>query len=161
MTTALWFVGIFWGVPFVISWGYLLWLAHLSHDITFEGILWWRGFIPVARYRLISRRSWYGQMWERWRGCGLFLAMIVKDNEGTHDDQAVEDTIVHELRHVVQVLLFGILQPLSYLGHYGYLKAFTSLDPYFANVWERDARASAQRWIDRGRPSIYNLGTRQ
>lgn len=161
LEVAIWIVGIYWGLPFVVSMAYGLWLWKVSHDITYEGYILWRGFFPAFRFRLISTKSWYARAWDRWYGCAMFMLIIHKDKKGEQDDAQVEKTIVHELRHVVQELVFGILQWLTYGLDYVRLKLFTDKDPYRDNVWERDARAAADRWEQKGRPRIFNFGRRK
>lgn len=136
-----------------ISWAYTLWLWLLSKDISFEGWVFWRGFIPIARFRLISKKSWFAKAWANWYGHALLGVIIHRDEQGTFDDNHVEKTIIHELRHNQQQLILGfmfyILYGIDYLLH-GYY-----------DVWfEKDARAAEEVWVSQGRPKKFNFGKR-
>lgn len=161
LEVTLWVVGIYWVLPFTISMIYGLWLWKVSHDITYEGYILWRGVFPAFRFRLISQKSWYARAWARWYGCALFMLIIHKDEKGEHDDRMVEKVIVHEMRHVAQEFVLGILQWILYGLHYAYLAIFTDKNPYRENWFERDARAATARWVLKGRPRIFNFGRRQ
>lgn len=161
MTIALYVVGINWGVPFVASLLFMGWLLYVSHDIKFEGIVWFWKVFPAYRFRLISRKSWYARAWEKFYGQAMFLSMIHRDELGPWDDPEVEETIVHELRHVVVLLVLGLLMWILYGLDYVRLAVFTKRDPYAENFFERDAERSVQRWVYRGRPRIFNFGRRR
>ena len=73
---------------------YALWLAKVSKDTVFEGWIWWRGFVPFARWRLVSKKSWFAKLWDGFYGHGLLGHMIHKDAPGKLDDLVVEETIM-------------------------------------------------------------------
>lgn len=150
-----------WHLCFIISWIYVLWLWHISGDIKFEGWVRWRFFIPIARFRLISTKSWYAKLWAKFYGFGgLLLIMIHRDEAGEDDDEFVEETIVHEVRHVFQVLILGTMFWILFGIIFIIIKVFTKKNPYYNHPFEIDARAATQRWIDRGRPKIFTFGKR-
>jgi hypothetical protein len=162
MRLALWCwgaVALNWGGFYLVSWGYAAWLWRVSRDIRLEGWGWW-GPLPVARFRLISRKSWYGRLWRRFYGAALLGVMIVRDERGAHDDVFVDSTLVHEMRHVQQAAVLGALQPLLYCAHMLWLWGRRQ-DPYRDNWFERDARAAELRWELAGRPRLPWFGERR
>lgn len=167
MTEIPWFDYVGWAISanwylFALgSWLYVLWLWKISGDIKFEGWVRWRFIIPVARFRLISKKSWYAQLWQKFYGVGLFLAMIHRDEVGEYDDEHVEKTIVHEMRHVFIFLIGGLLSLVLYGLIFLALKLFTSKDPYWNHPYEVDARKTADRWEAQGRPRIFTFGERR
>jgi hypothetical protein len=153
-------IGINWLGAWAISWAYALWLWEVSCDVSFEGWIFWRGWFPIARFRLISRYSWYAKLWEKFYGMGLFGVIIHRDQPGLQDDAYVEKTIVHELRHNLHGLVLGILQWVAYGLNAAVLWAFTDMDPY-RDVWfETDARRAADNWVRAGRPRRFDFGVR-
>lgn len=148
-----------WVGAYAGSWLIYGWLT-LSGDIKLEGWIWWRGWFPVARFRLISTKSWFARLWDRWYGHAMFGGMIHRDEVGMHDDRWVETTIVHELQHNLQALCFGLLQGVAYGIHYVWLEAHGQ-DGYWLNVMEVDARKAADRWVLLGRPRIFDFGERR
>lgn len=167
MNNLLWYdyigIGLIlnWGVCIAISWLYVLWLLLISKDIKFEGWITVFRFIPVARFRLISRKSWYAKLWDKFYGFGgLFLAMIHRDEPGEFDNSYVEKTIVHELRHVFQVLALGTLFWITFGIFWICIKLFTNKHPYIDNPYEIDARKYANEWVMMGCLKIYNFGDR-
>lgn len=160
MTTIMLIVAANWLVPLVVTWLYVGWLWLLSGDIKLVGWVLWAKAIPVARFRLISRRSWYAQAWQGWYGFAMMLAIIHRDEKGSLDDDQVEVTIVHEMRHIAQIMVLGLLHWILYAAHTGYLMA-RGKPPHAYNWFENDARAAAARWIEKGRPRTYKFGKRQ
>jgi len=133
---------------------YCLWLRFISHDVTFEGWIYWRGFIPIARWRLISKKSWFAKLWDKFYGHGLFGHIIHRDEPGSRDDEFVEETIVHEIRHSIQQLILGCIFFIMYAINY--------LITGYHKVWfEKDARDATARWVNNGRPRIFSFGKRQ
>jgi hypothetical protein len=133
----------------------------VSGDIVFEGWIIWRRVLPIARFRLVSTKSWYAKLWNKFYGFALFLAMIHRDTKGPYDDEFVEKTIVHESRHVLITVIFGLSSWLAYGLNFVYLMLFTNKDPYMDNWFEKDARRIADKWETKGRPRIYAFGERK
>lgn len=150
-----------WNLCLVLSWSYVLWLWLVSGDVYLEGWIKWKFPIPTARFRLISTKSWYAKAWSKFYGFALFLAIIHRDQKGQWDDEWVQKTIVHEMRHVKITVWFGLLSWIAYGLHFVFLKLFTSKDPYHDNWFEIDARRAADMWEQNGRPPIYNFGERK
>ena len=150
-----------WFMPLVISYAYAWWLWLVSKDVKFEGWIFVWGWLPIARYRLISTKSWYARAWQKWYGFAMMGLMIHRDEKGARDDALVEEVIVHELRHCVnQIIMLGMLQWFLYALDHLRLRFFTDKDPYWDNWFERDARKAAERWIAKGRPRKFNFGVR-
>lgn len=158
---ALYVVAIYWGIPFVVSVLFMGWLLFLSHDLKFEGYVWLWRFIPVFRFRLISRKSWYARAWEGLYGQAMWMSIIHKDAPGALDDESVENVIVHEMRHVVVGMVLGIFQWVTYGLDYVRLWTFTDRHPYRDNIHEIDAREAVHRWVKAGRPRTFNFGRRR
>ena len=161
----LWWIGIGvlinWGAMVIVSWAYVGWLWKVSGDVTFEGLIYWHGWLPIGRFRLISTKSWYAKLWAGWYGFSLGFNMIHRDVRGTRDDFFVEETIVHEARHAFQQLALGVLLWVIYGLDNLRIRLFTDGDPYWDCWAERDARAATERWVEKGRPRIYDFGERQ
>lgn len=155
-----WSIVINWHLCYFISWIYILWLWLVSDDIKFEGWIYWK-FIPVARFRLISTKSWYAKLWQKFYGFALFLIIIHRDEKGKFDDAWVEKTIVHEMRHVFITLIGGLLSWIAYGLNFIFLAIFTKRNPYKDNWFERDACRSADTWEAEGRPKIFTFGKRR
>lgn len=153
-------VAINWAFPFVISMTYALTLWLISKDISYEGYILWRGWLPAFRFRVLPTRSWYVRLWERWYGQALFMVIVHRDELGPQDDRFVEKTIVHEVRHIQQQWLLGLVQWVLYGLHYACLAIFTNKNPYRQNCFERDARAYAGAWVMKGRPHLFDMGKR-
>lgn len=152
-------IAINWLGCFALSWAYcgaLVW----SGDIQLEGWIWWRGWFPVARFRLISRKSWFARAWERWYGHALLGSMIHRDEKGDFDDWLVDETIVHELRHNVQQLILGLLFYALY-GAQFVIQEARRKSGYRDNWFEVNARAAASAWGKAGRKRIFNFGERR
>lgn len=149
-----------WGILFVASWFYVGWLWLLSGDVEFEGWMVWRNLIPVARFRLVSTKSWYARLWKKFYGMGLFLVVVHRDERGPDDDFIVERVLVHEMRHVLQFLCLGLLGWYLYLAHAVILWITDKGHPYFDNMFERDADRYAEAWMRKGRPKILTFGQR-
>jgi hypothetical protein len=159
-TEWLWAIPLNWTMPWIISWIYVGWLWKVSGDVSFEGWIYFWKVIPVARFRLISKKSWYAKMWKQWYGFALMLVMIHRDEKGKQDDEFAEEVIVHELRHNKQCLVLGLLHWILYGLDNVRLRIFTKKDAYADNWFERDAEKAARNWIYNGRPKVYGLGKR-
>jgi hypothetical protein len=159
LEVVLWVVGINWVVPFVVSMLYVLVMLALR-EITYEGLILWRGFLPALRFRIQPKRGWLVRAWERWYGQALFMVIIHTDKVGESDDQYVEMIIVHEVRHIQQQWVLGLMQWILYALHSAYLAACTKKDPYKKNWFEVDAKRAAIRWWLGGRPKRFDLGQR-
>lgn len=143
----------------MVSWAYCLWLWKISGDIAFEGWVFWK-FIPLARFRLISKRSWYARAWARFYGFALFTTIIHRDQIGEWDDAHVEVTLVHEVRHCQQNIILGCLHWVLYVLDFARLFIFTKHSPYYENWFERDARRYVMLWKKHGKPKLFNKGER-
>lgn len=147
-----------WLLPLVISYSYVG-ILRLTGDVKFEGWVKWSGFLPVARFRLISHKSWYARAWEGWYGLALMLVMIHRDEKGSKDDDQVEETIVHEMRHITQILVLGMMMWVLYFLH-NMILMFQGKELHKNNWFENDARKYEDAWVYAGRPKRYDLGKR-
>ena len=148
-----------WVGMFAFSWAYcgiLLWAG----DLRLEGWVKWRGWFPVARFRLISTKSWFARAWQNWYGHALLGCMIHRDEKGEFDNEFVEEVIVHELRHNVQQLILGLVFYLAY-GVASLVALIRGKNGYLDNWFEVDARAAASAWVNAGRKRIFNFGKRR
>ncbi len=152
-------IAVNWIGCFALGWVYcsiLIW----SGDLRIEGWLFWGGWFPVARTRLISKKSWFARAWQKWYGQSWLGIIIHRDEKGAYDDKFVEETIVHEMWHNSQQLKLGLLFFVLYGGDFARLEMI-GRSGYFDNWAEVGARRRTKRWIVAGRPPIYNFGTRR
>jgi hypothetical protein len=138
-----------WIAPFILSWAYALWLWKFSHDMEFKGWIRVGGIFPVAKFRLISKKSWYAKLWQDWYGMGFMGIVLYRDEPGIYDDAFVKMTLIHEPRHCLQGyilgLLFWILYVVDLLLIYFFIPA---RHPYLDNWFERDARRVSGDQVD-------------
>jgi len=89
---ALWiFLGVWIAFP-LGTWLYIG-ILYAAGDIKYSRWeFWW-----AARFSLVSQKSWYAKKWERWKGVGLWLVMILKDRDLTGSQ--LGRVIRHEGRH--------------------------------------------------------------
>lgn len=161
MKTLLLIIAANWGLCIGLSWIYICWLWFVSKDIKFDGWSVYRKFLPIARFRLTSTKSWYARAWNNWYGFSMFMAMLHRDEESTDDDELVMQTIVHETHHIVfQLMPLGALFWVIYLLDTAYLKLFTNKDPYLNNTFEVGAQVATMNWLKMGRPPIVTFGKR-
>lgn len=121
-------LGFFYILPFVLTGQYKLKRRH--------------GFI--LEFEVVKGSYSDVNLWSRWGGFGLGNFTIYN---GDYIDN--ETTIIHERRHCQQTLTYGILMPLSYIGHMIWIY-FLQKDkhPYIDCIWERDARDSAGQQVN-------------
>ncbi len=151
-------IAINWPGCWLFSWIYVGILLRAG-DVTFESWLRW-GWFPVGRFRQISRKSWFGRVWQSFYGHSMLGVIIHRDEPGSSDDMYVEKTIVHELRGHQRVQI--VLGLLFYL-YYGAASVWAKLrggDWYQDNANEKYARRVADDWVKAGRPRVFNFGKR-
>jgi len=132
---------VVWQLPVtILIWFFYLLPLIIAREIEFVG--WERPLI--ARFRIISKHSWWRRMWTDWAGCALPHAIIHRSDLSK---TTTARTIRHEIRHCHQMFVFGpFFYPL-----YGLCTAclwvYHTLDeevhPYFDNLFEQDARRHA------------------
>lgn len=134
-------VGFVWLLPVTVP----VWLFYLLplwyRDFRFCG---WAGF-GIARFELISQRSWYARLWRDW--AGFSGPCFILHRRGLSASSWAR-TIRHEHRHCMQQLCFGpLFYPLYCLcsvALWVYARAFDDdVHAYFDNPFERDARRAA------------------
>lgn len=152
-------VAINWVGCLALGWTYCGILI-LSGDLRIEGWLFWGGWWPVARTRLISKKSWFARAWQKWYGQSWLGVIIHRDEKGSYDDSFVELTIVHEMRHNLQQLILGLVFYVIYGIDFLRL-SIIGKSGYNDNWAEVDARKRAKRWVDEGRPPMYDFGKRR
>jgi len=147
MTWWMWLlvaVAINWGLPALISWAY--------------GVYGWMtgDFVPAGRYKVFiifrlayKMHKWHDRLWRDWGGVGLFLMMVIRDQEGPADDAWVARTIVHEGEHGIHWLWLGSLFYVAYLGHSLFIYLFQKEKHAYLDNWsERLARKAAGQLVD-------------
>ena len=148
-----------WLGSLLFTWSYVGILL-LTKDVSFESWIFWRGWYPIARFRVISKHSWFAKIWSKFYGHALFGAILHRDEKGPWDNLFVEDTIVHELvGHCIPQLILGLTFYLFYGLDYVRL-TIMGKDGYYYNWFERYARRVTQNWIDAGRPNRFRFGKR-
>ena len=152
-------IAINWPGCWLASWLYVG-LLQATGDVTFEGWVFWRGWFPVGRFRQISKKSWFGRAWQRFYGHSMLGTLIHRDDPGAWDDDYVEKTIVHELSgHQVWQLALGLMFYLLY-GFFSLVAVLKGGLAYEDNWLEAYARNVADRWVEQGRPRVFNFGRR-
>lgn len=138
-----------WAGALALSWLYCgLWWV--TGDLRFCGWLFWRGWFPVARFRVVSHDSWFYRAWDRFYGLSLLFCIIHRDEPGPHDSLQVQETIIHEMRHVSQQLVCGVAFSVWYGVDVG-------INGYWGCWAERDARRHVMLWVQAGRPPRYRV----
>lgn len=138
-------IAINWGAP-LLMWLYPLGMMFLFKDFVFTGFAG-----PFVKYKLTTKdvEPWHAKLWKDWGGIGCYGFMCYKDRDDKSDDAWVTRTIVHEGTHCRQFLILGLLQPLLYLGHSGFIFFFQkSKHAYLDNWFERQARKRAGQLVD-------------
>lgn len=154
----LWAIAINWLGCWLFSWIYVGILLRAG-DVIFEGWIFW-GWFPVGRFRQISRKSWFGRMWQWFYGHSMLGVIIHRDEPGSQDDLYVEGTIVHELLGHQRV---QVVMGLTFYPYYGSLSVIAKAkggDWYQDNGNEKYARRKKDEWVKAGRPRIFNFGKR-
>lgn len=130
-----------WQLPMtILVWGFYILPLWELNVIVLDG---YYGRVHV--FRPTGKWGWYVRAWDGWLGVGLPNCIIL--SEGVHG--ARESTKAHELRHVMQWRVLGVLFPVVYLA--GMLVAYLrGRHPYRDSWLEVDAQrvASALRTPD-------------
>jgi len=134
-------LGFVWLLPVTI----LFWLFYVLP-------LWYRdfrfcGFVSfgVARFELVSNRSWYARLWRDWAGSAGPCCIMHRRGLTAHD---LRFTLKHEHRHCMQQYCFGpLFYPLYVLCSAAiWVYSWAADDDFHAyldNPFERDARGAA------------------
>ena len=87
---------------------------------------------------------WLNKLWNRWAGHAIGN-VVVLNQPYIHDNT----TLIHELKHVDQVMRLGVFQPIMYgLNLLAIRIGCPGSDPYYSNPFEIDARRAAGQTID-------------
>jgi len=138
----LWiFLGVWLALP-VGSWVYIL-ILKLAGDIEFvRWEYWW-----ASRWSLISQHSWYAKKWARWKGVGLWLAMIINDRDLIGSRLAT--CIRHEGRHSYIWFFLGGWGYVAYVAHSVFIFFFRpDQHTHIHNWFEIDARKFAGQRVE-------------
>ena len=112
--------------------------------------LYWDGWadflIPKFVVREKTAAAWFLSLWGGWWGHALPTFIVTRHD--TDDDLRQQRTLVHECRHIWQLFVFWIFQPIIYACHTIYLYIFTKRHAYYDNCFERDARRHAGQIVD-------------
>jgi hypothetical protein len=131
--------GNIWMLPNTIVSGLYLGVFALLGWVRFARFTRWAIVLYVPPGCWLSRRGMEG--WNGWAS-GVFI--IVRDDRKNHPT-----TIKHEERHVLQQMVFGILQPILYILASVFVFMFMpSKHSYFDNPFEIDARKAAGQLVD-------------
>lgn len=88
--------------------------------------------------------QWLLNLWKGWAGHAVGNVIVL-----SRDEYATGNTLVHEQKHVDQVMRLGIFQPIVYAINLLAIKiGCVGSDPYFSNPFEIDARRAAGQLID-------------
>lgn len=87
-----------------------------------------------------------------WRGFAVGAVIFIGED-------CTDRTLVHEERHVLQQMVFGVFQPILYVLISLFIYAFVwNKHSYYDNLFERDARKAAGQRVDI--PKSYWKGDR-
>jgi len=131
-------------------WASPLTLVALIYSTTFW-ILGWYVWLGVRETGLVwtvdcnKSPKWLLSLWRKWEGHAIGQVVVLK-----RDPAMVTDTILkHELEHVHQCMVLGLLQPVIYaISLFALWVACPMSDPYYDNPFEIDARRKAGQLID-------------
>ena len=135
------YAGFVWALPLAI----LVWLFYIFPFWAFGLLHYNRRHACAVEFVADMGVQWWAKAWKGWRGhavpCAIVLARVPSDLDATW-----RRTRRHELRHVDQMFLFGLLFPFLYVGAMVWIACFKrDLHPYRDNPFERDARAYAEK----------------
>lgn len=130
-------LGNIWMLPNTVVSAVYLGLFWVCGQVRFRGIGRWSIQLEV------KKDSW---LWEHMKGggwngwaSGAFITMKDYYDKG----------IIHEERHVLQQMVFGVFQPVIYILASVFIwLVFRSKHSYYDNPFERDARKAAGQRVD-------------
>jgi len=141
MSKFLKFLGYAWASP-VTFFG-------LVYVLLFWALGWYkwfgvRGDGLVWQVKQEKSPKWLQKYWKSWAGHAVGNVVVLKDAIDVSPR-----TIIHELKHVDQVMRLGIFQPLVYgLSSLAIKYGCPGSDAYSDNPFEIDARRAAGQVID-------------
>jgi len=124
MVILIWFIGLNWVVPFILSWTFALVMTYVFKDYVFEGFAHGMGC-----FRLVNEgkeedeigdklEPWHVKLWLDWGGMALVGVMLYRDRPGKWDNTRVVRTKLHEGTHGIHIYILGfIIFGISYAGH--------------------------------------------
>ena len=88
--------------------------------------------------------GWLMSLWKGWAGHAIGNVIVMRS-----EDYAEGSTLVHEQKHVDQVMRLGVFQPIVYAINMLAIKVgCVGSDPYYSNPFEIDARRAAGQLVD-------------
>jgi hypothetical protein len=88
--------------------------------------------------------GWLLKLWMNWNGHAIGNAVVLR-----HTPEEIPVTLVHELKHVDQVMRLGIFHPVIYGLNMAAIKlGCPGSHPYYDNIFEIDARRHAGQPVD-------------
>lgn len=142
-------VGILLGTIWQLPWTILCWLFYI---LPIWG-LGWIEYIEFVDFLVVGFRvkkgSWIAKYWKDWLGWGGPNVIMVRWDVVDLNGGTEARTIKHELRHVYQGLVFGILLNPVYIVCSIFIYFFQlERHAYLDNPFERDARRYAGQQVD-------------
>ena len=134
-------LGCLWAAPvtfFGAAYSLSFWAAgwYEWHGIEGSGLVWTLNYTKAPR--------WLVNLWRGWAGHAIGNVVVL-----SVDPKDKPTVLIHELKHVDQVMRLGIFQPIVYSINMLAIKVgCTDSDPYFDNCFEIDARRHAGQMID-------------
>lgn len=137
-----------WGTLIWLPFTLLFYLFYIGPCLIMKQLYWdgWADFlIPKFVVKEETAAAWFLSLWGGWWGHALPTFIVTRHDT---DDPRFKRTLVHECRHVWQLFVFWIFQPIIYVLHTLYLYLFTNRHAYYDNCFERDARRAAGQQVD-------------
>jgi len=153
------FLGFLWLLPVtILVWSFYILPLWVAGDIELVDSEW-----PIAKFKLVSKSSWYARLWKNWWGYSGPCAYIYKDEDYIQWEASIEldkewlvaavrRTELHEVRHCFQQLVFGPLHYPLYLLMSALIWLYAApfnknLHAYLDNPFEKDARKAAGQQV--------------
>lgn len=129
--------GNIWMLPNSLVSALYLGVFRLFGQVHFRGFGRWSIQLEVRKdswlWRYMGKGGWNG-----WAS-GVFIIMRDFYDKG----------VIHEERHVIQQMIFGVFQPITYFLASVFIWVFyRSKHSYYDNPYERDARKAAGQQVD-------------
>lgn len=124
----------FFGLIYALVFWKLGW--HKYHGVYGDALVW--------TVDLDKAPKWLLDLWKGWAGHAVGNVVVL-----SKEDYITGNTLVHEQKHVDQVMRLGIFQPIVYAINLLAIRVgCPGSSPYFTNPFEVDARRAAGQLVD-------------
>jgi hypothetical protein len=120
----------------------------LAYVLSFWALGWyrWYGIEGDALVWMVTGRepAWLTKLWGKFSGQAIGNVVVLK-----HDPSTMPWLLVHEQKHVDQVMRLGVFQPIVYaICYLAVWLGCPGSDAYFSHPFEVDARRAAGQIVD-------------